>query len=71
MSMIKRATGRIEQFTDVEGEEVQASVVEETTDAPAPQSIVVKNVLDVTLVSDLLLDLEASDTGDDVIAKDC
>ncbi len=71
MSMIKRATGRIEQFTDAEGEEVQASEVEETTDAPEAQSVVVKDVLEIPLVSDVFLDPEASDTGDDVIAKDC
>jgi hypothetical protein len=71
MSMIKRATGRIEQFTDAAGEEVQASEVEETTDTPEPQSVIVKDVLEISLVSDVLLDPEASDTGDDVIAKDC
>jgi hypothetical protein len=69
--MIKRANGRIEQFTDAAGEEVQASEVEETTDTPQSQTVIVKDVLEISLVSDVLLDPEASDTGDDVIAKDC
>lgn len=71
MSMIKRATGRIEQFTDKDGEEVQAEVVVEDTDAPEAQTVVVKDVLEIPIATDVFLDPDASDTGEDVIAKDC
>ena len=69
MAMVKRATGKIEKFTDAEGEEVKAdeSVVwAEDKDAP-----VVKDVLDIPLVVNVDLDIDATDDGDDVVAKDC
>jgi hypothetical protein len=69
MSMIKRANGQIKNFTDEDGNEVDAKtdvVWADEKDMPA-----IKDSLEVDLVTDINLDIDASDTGDDVVAKDC
>lgn len=70
MSMIKRANGEIKNFTDAEGNEVEAKPVLVWADEKetAPE---IKDALDVNAVTDINLDIEATDNGDDVVAKDC
>ena len=70
MSMIKRANGQIEKFTDEQGKEVEAANVvwADEKDNPAPE---IKDALDIPVIEDLTLDINASDDNDDVIAKDC
>lgn len=70
MSMIKRATGSIKSFTNEEGVEEEIQVVE-SEDKPEAQNIVVKDVLEIPLVTAIELDINATDEGDDVVAKDC
>jgi hypothetical protein len=69
MAMVKRATGKIEKFTDAEGDEVKAD--EAVVWADDKDKPVVKDVLDVPLVVNVDLDIDATDDGDDVVAKDC
>jgi len=71
MSMIKRATGSIQSFTSEEGVEEEIKVVESDETKPAPHSIIVKDVLDIPLVTSMDLDINATDESDDVVAKDC
>lgn len=72
MSMVKRATGKIEKFTDANGEEVDSANVvwadEKKEDMSAP---VIKDELVVPLTTDMDLDPNASDEDDTIIAKDC
>lgn len=72
MSMVKRATGKIEKFTNAEGEEVDtANVVwadEKKDDTATP---VIKDELVIPLTTNMDLDPNASDEDDTVIAKDC
>jgi hypothetical protein len=69
--MVKRATGKIEKFTDAEGQEVEVDnkdVVwadEKTDDKP------VKDELVIPASTNVDLDPNASDDDDTVIAKDC
>jgi len=71
MSMVKRATGKIEKFTDSEGHEVKADNLvwadEKKDDTPAS----IKDELVIPLSIDMDLDIDASDEDDTVIAKDC
>jgi len=71
MSMIKRATGKIEKFTDSEGHEVQSDNLvwadEKKDETPAP----IKDELVIPLTTDMELDINSSDEDEDVIAKDC
>lgn len=72
MSMVKRATGKIEKFTNAEGEEVDAANLvwaDEKKDDTATQQI--KDELVIPLTTDMDLDPNASDDDDSVIAKDC
>jgi hypothetical protein len=68
--MIKRATGSIKSFTTEDGVEEEIQVVE-SEDKPEAQNIVVKDVLEIPLVTAIELDINATDEGDDVVAKDC
>lgn len=70
MSMIKRATGKIENFTNAEGEEVKADVVW-ADEKNEPESPKIKDELVIPLTTDMDLDPNASDEDDSVIAKDC
>ena len=71
MSMVKRATGKIEKFTNAEGEEVDATNVvwadEKKNDAATP----IKDELVIPMTTDMDLDPNATDEDDTVIAKDC
>ena len=72
MSMVKRATGKIEKFTNAEGEEVQAENLvwaDEKKDETVTAQI--KDELVIPLTTDMDLDPNASDEDDSVIAKDC
>ena len=69
MSMIKRANGRIETFTSEEGKEVDAQ--NDVVWADEKKQEVIKDALDTSVVDDITLDTEKTDTSDDVIAKDC
>ena len=50
MSMIKRATGSIKSFTSEEGVEEEIKVVESDEAQPEPQSIIVKDVLEISKI---------------------
>jgi hypothetical protein len=70
--MVKRATGKIEKFTNAEGEEVSADNLvwaDEKKDETVTAQI--KDELVIPLTTDMDLDPNASDEDDTVIAKDC
>ena len=69
MSMIKRANGQIETFTSEEGKEVDAQ--NDVVWADEKKKETIKDALDTSVVDDITLDTEKTDTSDDVIAKDC
>jgi len=69
MSMIKRANGEIKTFTDEEGKEVEAS--KDVVWADEKSTPLIKDSLDIPVISDINLDPEATDESEDVIAKDC
>lgn len=72
MAMIKHGTGKIEKYTDAQGEEVNVKTAEETTDPNvvwADEKI--KDSIDVSNVQDIDLDINSSNDDDDTIAKDC
>ena len=72
MSMVKRATGKIEKFTNAEGEEVTADNLvwaDEKKDETVTAQI--KDELVIPLTTNMDLDPNASDEDDSVIAKDC
>jgi len=70
MSMIKRANGEIKTFTDEQGQEVEAKDNLVWADEKKDEELV-RDEIRVPLVVDLTLDINATDDGDDVIAKDC
>lgn len=69
--MIKRANGEIKTFTDEEGKEVEAKENLVWADEKNKDQELVRDEIRVPLVVDLTLDINATDDGDDVIAKDC
>jgi len=72
MSMVKRATGKIEKFTNAEGEEVDATNLvwaDEKKDETVTAQI--KDELVIPSTTNMYLDPNASDDDDSVIAKDC
>ena len=72
MSMVKRATGKIEKFTNAEGEEVTADNLvwaDEKKDETVTAQI--KDELVIPLTTNMDLDPNASDEDDSIIAKDC
>ena len=69
MSMIKRANGQIKNFTDAEGNEVEANT--DVVWADEKKQPKIKDALNVNDVNEINLDIDASDQGDDVVAKDC
>jgi len=72
MSMVKRATGKIEKFTNAEGEEVIADNLvwaDEKKDETVTAQI--KDELVIPFTTDMDLDPNASDEDDSIIAKDC
>ena len=70
MSMVKRANGQVESFTDEQGKEVKADnlVWADEKDKKDPE---IKDSLDIPVINDLTLDINATDEDDSVIAKDC
>ena len=70
MSMIKRANGQIENFTDEQGKEVVAEnlVWADEKEDKAPE---IKDALEIPVVADITLNVDSSDDNDDTIAKDC
>lgn len=70
MSMIKRANGQIENFTDEQGKEVVAEnlVWADEKENKAPE---IKDALEIPVVADITLNVDSSDDNDDTIAKDC
>lgn len=69
MSMIKRANGQVESFTDEQGKEVKAENLVWADEKETKPEI--KDALDIPVVEDLTLDINAPDDDDTVIAKDC
>lgn len=72
MSMVKRATGKIEKFTNAEGEEVDATNLvwaDEKKDETVTAQI--KDELVIPSTTNMDLDPNASDEDDSIIAKDC
>ncbi|MFM1756423.1 MAG: hypothetical protein RL621_1377 [Bacteroidota bacterium] len=70
MAMIKRATGKIEKFTDAEGDEVVASD-EGVVWADEKKQEPIKDELVIPLTTDVDLDINSTDDDDDIVAKDC
>ncbi len=72
MSMVKRATGKIEKFTNAEGEEVTADNLvwadEKKNETVTAQ---IKDELVIPSTTNMDLDPNASDEDDSIIAKDC
>lgn len=71
MSMVKRATGKIEKFTNAEGEEVDAANVVWADEKNDTEASKIKDELVIPLTTDMDLDPNATDDDDTVIAKDC
>jgi hypothetical protein len=69
MSMIKRANGQVESFTDEQGKEVKADNLVWADEKDKQPEI--KDALDIPVLNDLNLDINSSDDDDSVIAKDC
>lgn len=69
MSMVKRANGQVESFTDEQGKEVKAENLVWADEKDKQPEI--KDALEIPVVEDLTLDVNASDEDDSVIAKDC
>jgi hypothetical protein len=71
MSMVKRATGKIEKFTDAEGQEVEVLNKDVVwADEKADQKLA-KDELVIPSTTSVDLDPNATDDDDSVIAKDC
>lgn len=69
MSMIKRANGEIETFTDEEGKEVVAQSQDVVWADEKDEKF--KDEIRIPVVADFALDIDASDDDDETIAKDC
>jgi hypothetical protein len=69
--MVKRATGKIEKFTDAEGQEVEVLNKDVVwADEKADQKLA-KDELVIPSTTSVDLDPNATDDDDSVIAKDC
>ena len=72
MSMVKRATGKMEKFTNAEGEQVTADNLvwadEQKNETVTAQ---IKDELVIPSTTNMDLDPNASDEDDSIIAKDC
>lgn len=73
MSMIKRATGKIEKFTNADGEEVDVdtSVVWADEKDTKNEVVAIKDELVIPSTTEMDLDPNASDEDETIIAKDC
>jgi len=70
MAMVKRANGRIEKFTDNDGDEVKTEQVNSVVWADEKEEPI-KDELSIPNATDVDLDIDAVDDGDDVVAKNC
>lgn len=70
MSMIKRANGKIENFTDEKGNEVDSKTDVVWADEKEKKAVI-KDALDVDTMQDISLDINATDEDEDIVAKDC
>ena len=70
MAMVKRANGKIEKFTDGDGDEVKAEEVKDAVWADEKNQPI-KDELSIPLTTDVDLDIDSVDEGDDVVAKNC
>ena len=70
MAMVKRANGKIEKFTDGAGDEVKAEEVKDVVWADEKNQPI-KDELSIPLTTDVDLDIDSVDEGDDVVAKNC
>jgi hypothetical protein len=69
--MVKRATGKIEKFTDAEGQEVEVENKDVVwADEKADQKLA-KDELVIPSTTSVDLDPNATDDDESVIAKDC
>ena len=71
MSMIKRANGQVESFTDEKGKEVKAENLVWADEKDKNDQPEIKDALDIPVIEDLTLNIDAADEDDSVIAKDC
>lgn len=71
MSMVKRATGKIEKFTDADGQEVVAENTDVVWADEKTDQKLAKDELVIPSTTSVDLDPNASDDDDTVIAKDC
>lgn len=69
MSMIKRANGEIETFTDEDGKEVVAQSQDVVWADEKDEKF--KDEIRIPVVANFALDIDASDDDDETIAKDC
>jgi hypothetical protein len=69
MSMIKRANGEIETFTDEQGKEVVAQSQDVVWADEKDEKF--KDEIRIPVVADFALDIDVSDDDDETIAKDC
>ena len=70
MAMVKRANGRIEKFTDNDGDEVKTEQVNSVVWADEKEEPI-KDELSIPNATDVDLEIDAVDDGDDVVAKNC
>lgn len=70
MAMVKRANGRIEKFTDNDGDEVKTEQANSVVWADEKEQPI-KDELSIPNATDVDLDIDAVDDGDDVVAKNC
>ena len=70
MAMVKRANGKIEKFTDGDGDEVKAEGIKDVVWADEKNQPI-KDELSIPLTTDVDLDIDSVDEGDDVVAKNC
>jgi hypothetical protein len=71
MSMVKRATGKIEKFTDAEGQEVEVENKDVVWADEKTDQKLAKDELVIPSTTSVDLDPNATDDDDSVIAKDC
>jgi len=71
MSMVKRATGKIEKFTDAEGQEVEVENKDVVWADEKADPKLAKDELVIPSTTSVDLDPNATDDDDSVIAKDC
>lgn len=71
MSMVKRANGQVESFTDEQGKEVKADNLVWADEKEKKDQPEIKDALDIPVIEDLTLNIDAADEDDSVIAKDC